>query len=240
MSGTAPRLEHRTASPPSPTEDATVSIVVYWDYMCPWCYCALRRLEQVEADLGSSVRLRWQPFPLRPMPDARIVDDHVVEVFAAAEATLRDLDVRFAPRRYGDPLPRSSMAPLAAALAALRQGEEQFRRLHRRLFDVWLLEGADIANPQVVVSAAEDTGIDLAAFVRDMASGDAIRDLRRSYDQACALGVSTVPLAIFESQGRPRVVLRGAGTAEQYRDIALAVARGAAATDVAGLGSSSS
>jgi predicted DsbA family dithiol-disulfide isomerase len=174
------------------------------------------------------------------MPDARVVDDHVVEVFAAAEATLGDLDVRFASRRHGDPMPRSSMAPLAAALAALRQGDEQFRRLHRRLFDAWFLEGADIADPEVVVSAAEASAIDLSAFVRDMASGDVIRDLRRSYDQACALGLSTVPVAIFASQGRPRAVLRGAGTAQQYRDIAVAVAKGSAATDVAGSGGSSS
>ena len=45
-----------------------LSIIVYSDVICPWCYVGKRRLETALADarMPASVQLAWRPFELNP------------------------------------------------------------------------------------------------------------------------------------------------------------------------------
>ena len=46
-----------------------VNLIVYSDYLCPWCYNAAVRLRRLEGELGADLHLEWRSFLLRPRPD---------------------------------------------------------------------------------------------------------------------------------------------------------------------------
>src|SRR5262245_57588101 len=45
-----------------------VRFVVYYDYLCPWCYNATVRLRHLESRHAETVELEWRSFLLRPEP----------------------------------------------------------------------------------------------------------------------------------------------------------------------------
>jgi predicted DsbA family dithiol-disulfide isomerase len=204
-----------------------VEVAVFWDYLCPWCYCAYRRLEQHRADHPGDLRVTWWPFPLRPEPDGRVVDDHTREVWAGAQELLADLRVTLSPWPDGATLPHTSLPPLAAVSAALDQGPEAFARLHERIFQLYFHENADIASSQVLSAAAADAGLDLYGFTDALSGGRALQRLRLSYDRAVVLGAQRVPVAYLRGPAGHTVRLEGAPTAEQLTRAVAAARAGA-------------
>ena len=47
-----------------------VRLIVFSDYLCPWCFNAAVRLRRVEEEYTGVLELRWRSFLLRPAPRA--------------------------------------------------------------------------------------------------------------------------------------------------------------------------
>jgi predicted DsbA family dithiol-disulfide isomerase len=216
--------ERMDAGQPGPIE--AVEVAVFWDYLCPWCYCMHLRLEQYQAAQPGRLRVAWWPFPLRPEPDDRRVDDHTREVWAGAQEQLADLGVVLAEWPYGAAMPHTSLPPLAAALAAMEQGGDGFARLHRRIFELYFHEHGDIAASGVLVAAAEQAGLDMSGFTAAMADGRALQRLRQSYDRAVVLGLQRVPVAFLRGSAGNVLRLDGAPTLAQLDAAAAAATAG--------------
>ena len=45
-------------------------LIVYSDYLCPWCYNASVRLRSLEEEMGADLDLVWRSYLLRPEPRA--------------------------------------------------------------------------------------------------------------------------------------------------------------------------
>jgi predicted DsbA family dithiol-disulfide isomerase len=51
-----------------------LSVGVFSDVICPWCFIGKRRLEKAIAAYGGAVKIRWHPFQLNPtMPKEGII-----------------------------------------------------------------------------------------------------------------------------------------------------------------------
>src|SRR5262249_45719578 len=48
---------------------SAVRLVVYSDFLCPWCWNAATRLASVERSLGPAVAIEWKSYLLRPRPE---------------------------------------------------------------------------------------------------------------------------------------------------------------------------
>src|SRR5882672_5018991 len=44
-------------------------LVVWTDYLCPWCHLGTRRVRRIEEEFGDAVRVEWRAFLLRPAPE---------------------------------------------------------------------------------------------------------------------------------------------------------------------------
>ena len=54
-----------------------VRLEVWSDYLCPWCYNAAHRLEQLDAEYASDLELEWKSYLLRPTPGERDLHEFV-------------------------------------------------------------------------------------------------------------------------------------------------------------------
>ncbi len=124
-----------------------VRLIVYSDYLCPWCYNAAVRLERVREELDGALTLDWRSYLLRPQPDPR----RTLEKFKAyTQSWLRpaaDPDggtFRVWSTDAGPP--SHSLPPHLVAKAAARLGAAAFESMHAALLYAYFADNRDITD----------------------------------------------------------------------------------------------
>jgi predicted DsbA family dithiol-disulfide isomerase len=193
-----------------------LAVVVYSDFLCPWCWNAATRLAAVEAELAGALALEWRSYLLRPHPRPRTPE--ALEAFRAYTQGWRRVaeDEPRAPFRpwQGDAGPPTHSLPAQlAAKAAAALGDEPGRRMRTRLFQAYFAESRDISDEPVLRALWDELGLPPAAFERihDPALAQRVRD---EHEEALALGATGVPAVRIADQD---FVLVGAQPEAVYR-----------------------
>ena len=171
------------------------------------------RLEEIRQVYGDRVRIHWRAFPLIPDEQpGRRATTRTRE--SRQRAGTDEPRARFVAPALETPLPSSSVPALVAAKCAERQGEASFERFHRRLFAAHFEDNLDIARPDVLLGAAETSGLDLARFRQDYAGGEAYQAVLHDCAEGAAwFGVSALPTVVLDE----KLSLVGAVPTERYR-----------------------
>ena len=94
--------------------------------------------------------------------------------------------------------PATSFIDMRAGEAAKRQGKEAFEAFHLALLKARHEDRKDLANPEVVMDAAQASGLDMARFREDLADKVIIQDIANSHTKAVEEhGVFGVPTFVF-------------------------------------------
>jgi predicted DsbA family dithiol-disulfide isomerase len=170
-----------------------VRLVVYSDYLCPWCYLAEHRLEQLRAEAGGALELEWRSFLLRPRPEP---GRDLLKFVRYTQSWLRPAAEEDAPVfrvwESTEGPPSHSVPAHLAAKAAAALGPEAFAALHGRLLRAYFEESRDISAEGTLRALWAEAGLPEPAFA---ACGDA-RLLERTlaeHDEAVGLGITGVP-----------------------------------------------
>ena len=87
---------------------------------------------------------------------------------------------------------------MTAGEAALRQGKKSFEAFQLTLLTARHVDRKDLSNPDVILEAAESSGLDMARFREDWADKSILQDLGDSHNKAVEeYGVFGVPTFIF-------------------------------------------
>jgi predicted DsbA family dithiol-disulfide isomerase len=187
-----------------------LSVDVWSDIACPWCYVGKRRLEEALSRFAhrDAVDVHWHAFELDPSAPAE-----------------RDPSKSYAQRladKYGMPVPQAQqridqMVEVAAAdglpfdFGRIRPGNtfHAHRLLHlarargvqdalkERLLRAYLCEGAPIGDPTALLPLALEAGLD-AAEAEALLAGDTYADaVRLDEREAQQIGVSGVPFFVI-------------------------------------------
>lgn len=200
-----------------------LTLEVWSDIACPWCYVGKRRLEGALARFSERdrVRLSWRSFQLDPSAppvrdtsqsyaarlaakygtgetQAQVMIDRMVDT-AAREGIAMD----FRRIRPGNTFHAHRLLHLADARGLQHALTERFMR-------AYLSEGVAIGDPAQLLPLAVEVGLD-ADEVSGVLSGDLYADaVRRDQAEARELGVDGVPFFLL---GR-RYAVAGAQPAE--------------------------
>jgi predicted DsbA family dithiol-disulfide isomerase len=176
-----------------------IKIVVYLDYLSPWCYIATIRLQKLEEEYGNKINISWRSYPLvvQEIPN-RLISSHSVE--SRRRAALEEDRISFSPWSPDVPYPASSMPALRAAKCAQLQGEEAFKRFHIALFRAFFEEGMNIGEREVLISLAKKTGLDVEKFSFDFSQKLLEEEVLAEYEDG---------RAEYEGWGIPIVVIGG-------------------------------
>jgi predicted DsbA family dithiol-disulfide isomerase len=200
-----------------------VTIDVFSDIACPWCWVGERRLRAaLERRSDLEVELRWRPFQLRPdMPcPSRPWAEFVEEKFGGAGAAQpvfdhltrlgRDVGLTF---RFD----RMSAAPnTAEAHRLIVRAAESGRSWDAAdaLFRAHFRDGKDVGDLATLREIGIGIGLSLAEIDDHLGSDDGADDVRESQELAARLGISGVPFYIFNERvgmsgaQQPDVILR--------------------------------
>jgi predicted DsbA family dithiol-disulfide isomerase len=181
------------------------SILVWSDYVCPFCYLALPVLRRAAEELD--IDIAWRAYELRPEPQPLLDPDgdYLVNIWETAVypmAEERGLVLRLPPVQ-----PRSRLAAVTAAFA---QDVGAFDAVHEALFRAFFEEGLDIGDRSVLLDIATLAGLDSAELHR--ALGDPALEARvvAEEEQAVRLGIGGVPAMVIRHGAGQAYLLSGA------------------------------
>jgi predicted DsbA family dithiol-disulfide isomerase len=199
-----------------------VQIEVWSDVACPWCYVGTLRLERAVEATGLDVTVLYRAFELDPNvpPDGPPLVEYLERKFGdrsrvqASHARLTSagaelgIDFRWSLMRRANTFDAHRL--LVWALRT--EGPPAQGRLKRALLRAYFEEGRHVADPEVLVEVAAETGLDREAAAAALASGAEADTVRQEEGAAHQNGIAAVPTFVIEG----RWMLQGAMETEKW------------------------
>jgi predicted DsbA family dithiol-disulfide isomerase len=181
-------------------EDQTphIRLTVVSDYVCPWCFIGLTRVEQLERDY-EDLEVEWMPYELRPNTPAEGVSfqrlkgkpPYTEDYLLNLQVLATDAGIEMADRE----LVPNSIPALKAAEWAREHG--CFPELHRAMFSAYFEDKRDIGRLGVLREIADGLGLDGPGMVEAIESGRYDERLEEKLEWSRVAGQGGVPRFIF-------------------------------------------
>jgi len=199
-----------------------ISIEIYSDVICPWCYVGKRRLERALGQLRdrAQAQIDWRPFQLNPtMPldgmdrtaylkakfgslDAfRQMEEHLLAAGAAERIPFAFEKVTRTPNTFA--------AHRLVWYAAQQRKQDQ---VVEALFHAYFIEGQNIGDSNIIAHAAVEVGLDRTETEEFLASNKGAVEVKTEEAVGRRLGISGVPYFVFNG----RIAISGAQPPEIF------------------------
>jgi predicted DsbA family dithiol-disulfide isomerase len=187
--------------------DNPVRILVWSDYVCPFCYLERPILERIKADLGEMVEIDWRSFELRPEPEPTLDPnaEYLHRVWSQSVypmARERGLDMMTLPPVQ----PRSRKAHQAAEFA---REAGLLDAMNHALFKAFFEDGRDLADLEVLIEIGRFVGLDEDGLRTALESGRHEARVLEDEKLARQIGISGVP-ALIVTAGAQAYLVSGA------------------------------
>lgn len=168
-------------------------IIIYSDYVCPYCLLAEPVLSAAIGD--RQVSIRWRAFELRPAPVPTLSLDH------AYLPTVWRQSVYPLAERLGVPIRLPSISPQprtarAFELLAMAQDKELDHAYSMRVLRAFFQEDLDIGDTDVLIDLARDAGLNPAEARQALESGAYVERHRKALQHAREMSISSVPTIV--------------------------------------------
>ena len=143
---------------------APITLEVFSDYVCPWCFLASARVARLKKEHG--VKVEMVHFPLHPETPAQ--GKSLEELFAGRGYDVPKMQAQMRARMQAEGLPygdrkmtyNSRLAQeLGKWAASLPEGQPGREAIHDALFRAYFVEGRNIGDPEVLAQIAESVGL---------------------------------------------------------------------------------
>jgi len=200
-----------------------VSVEVWSDVACPWCYLGKRRLEKAIEASGMDVDVRYRSFQLDPtiphgqhLPHAELM----AKKFGASDAQIEQMNQRLIDLGaaegldYRFDLYMQANTRDAHRLLHFAHARGRGVQLKDRLLRAQFTEGALVDDVDTLVALAAEVGLD-EGDARAVLTSDAYdADVQADIDEAKALGANGVPFFVFDR----RFAVSGAQSLEVFEE----------------------
>ncbi len=172
-------------------------VIVYSDYICPFCFIGKERVDRLEKEFAADVE--WKGFeihPETPLDGSDLTSLGFDEATAGAISSQvlklgKDADLKLN-------LPsRISNSRLALQIAEFAKEQGKFKEYHEAVFKAYWQEGRDIGDREKLFSLASQVGLDLEDLVSYLESGKAAEKWSQHFKEARERGISGVPTFVI-------------------------------------------
>lgn len=199
----------------------TLSIDLYSDVVCPWCFVGLTRLDQVLAELDADVKVDVRHHTYLLMPDTPDEGLDLIEhlrskygrdprqMFERVESEAREAGLSLDLMKVR----RSYPTVKAQTLIRFAHAKGTHRALAQDLFRAYFQEIRDIGTVGELTAIAAPHGFDADEVAGLLNDPQELAITRREAQRSSALGITGVPFFIFQG----KFALSGAQPPEAFR-----------------------
>lgn len=195
----------------------TVTIDIFSDVVCPWCYIGKRRFEAGIAaatsgeDLGVDFDITYKPYQLDPTA-APGVAGPVIDAYAKkfgglekAQEILQHVTTTAAGDGLEFHMDKSLRANTLLAhrliwWAAQPDNDLSQEAMKERLLKAYFMDGAHIGSADALVACAVDVGADADEARAFLESTDGSTEVQAELDHARDNGITAVPTYVFNDE----------------------------------------
>jgi predicted DsbA family dithiol-disulfide isomerase len=190
----------------SPAAPPALHIDVVSDVVCPWCFIGKRRLENaLELVPDIAVVINWRPYFLNPWIPRDGIDrqTYLETKFGSAEryAVIAERVVAAAALEgllyASDAISRQPNTLDCHRLILWSRSATDPGNMKQRLMELYFSEGADLSDPNTLIQAAVDCGMDGDLVRRLLASDADVDRIENEANSAKEAGIDGVPCFIF-------------------------------------------
>lgn len=197
------------------------TLVVYSDYVCPFCYLGKASLEQYLESTSDPPDVEWRVFDLRGYKrdeegnvDTSVEDGKDDQYFEQVRDNVQKLKREYGVEMNLDfSLEVDSWNALKAALFVKeRERDESFLRFHEGLFQAIWKDQRDIGDPDVIADVAREAGLEPEPILEALRDKQWETELKSRFREAKRMGITGIPIFIYG-----RHAARGAVPPEQLK-----------------------
>ncbi len=179
-----------------------LKVTVFSDYICPYCYIGWLRLEKLRNDYDLRVNWCMTEIHADNPPEGRPTTElgYSSEQWDRMATDLDELAAEEGVRFGGLHCTTNSHRALLLAEAAKEEGADIFYALHRRLFEIYLCEGRNLADEAVLRELVDALGASPGLPDRAWTDPRYEQRLREYAFAARELGVDSTPTFYFDRQ----------------------------------------
>lgn len=181
------------------------------DIACPWCAVGLNGLEEALARTGDLVdaKITFQPFELNPdmPPEGEDAVEHITRKYgiSAEQAAANREAIRERAAAVGFDMAQLGERRLHNTFDAhrlLHWAEIEGRQvaLKHVLLTANFTQGLDVSDPDILVAAAEQAGLDGEAAREVLASGRYTQEVREAQHLWQSRGINSVPAIVIDGR----------------------------------------
>jgi predicted DsbA family dithiol-disulfide isomerase len=211
-------MSKETAERDDGNADGPDELVVFSDYVCPFCYLGRASLDQYRDERSAPLETAWHPFDLRGHrrdESGEIqedVDDGKDEAyFEQVRENVQRLGEKYDAELDLDAVPDTdSWDAQLAALYVRDEYPEQFAAFDDALFEAFWDDHRDIGDEEVIVDVAASVGLDGEEIREALHDEEWAERLEFEFQEARQRGVTGVPTFAYDNHAA-----RGAVPPEQ-------------------------
>jgi predicted DsbA family dithiol-disulfide isomerase len=190
-----------------------IELIVYSDFLCPWCYNAAVRLRRLAAEADGAVELEWRSYLLRPHPVPRDLERFRAYTQSWLRPAAEPDSGTFRVWEGAAGPPSHSVPPHLVAKAAARCGRAAGERMHARLLHAYFAENRDITDAATLRALWAELDLPADGFAA-AADPALLREVVDQHNEALELGIGGVP-AVRPAGGDGALI--GAQSLDAYR-----------------------
>ena len=174
-------------------------VVLFSDYICPFCYIGDRRLARLSERYDLKVERRFleihpdTPPGGMPVSELGYPPEQWRQMMANISRMADEEKITLAERK----ITTNSRRALLLAEAAQKEGAEVFETLNEKLFAAFFGEGRNIGDDGVLRSLAQEAGVSPDIVLRAWSEPAYEQMLRANQAIAGQLGITGVPAYLF-------------------------------------------
>ncbi|MFT4571965.1 MAG: putative DsbA family dithiol-disulfide isomerase [Hyphomicrobiaceae bacterium] len=200
-----------SAGPDVSSLTSHVTLIVWSDILCPWCYNAAVVLDRLEDEFAGTLTVTWRRYLLRPEAQEKSLERFRGYTESWQRPASAPEAARFRVWSSEEAPPSHSVPPNVAVIAAERQSDG--RAFHLALMDAYFWENRNVTARATILDVAKSCDLDMERFERDLDDPTATERVWNDHREAIHRGISSVPTVAVTDD----FVIPGAQDANFYR-----------------------
>lgn len=176
-------------------QQARARILVWSDYVCPYCYFLERELDHIRAQHSENVIVEYYSFELRPEPVPTL------EPQGEYLVTTWNRSVYPMGREYGIPIRLPSVQPrssLAFQMSEYARTLNSHHKVHLALFNAFFIEDRNIGDLSVLLDIGATLGLDVAELTHHLKTETYKAEIDQQRRKGLERQVTGVPALFLE------------------------------------------
>ncbi len=171
-------------------------VIVYSDYICPFCYVGKRRIDTLIEEFD--VEVEWKCFELHPETPIEGKDfssffdsDYIKMVRENVDKLAKEVNLKF---KLNSSISNSK---LSLKVGEFAKTKNKFDAYHEAVFNAYFQEAKDIGDIKVIVDIAKKIGLNIKELENYLRSNEADKILEKHKEEAIKDQINGVPTFII-------------------------------------------